>query len=325
MYRFLLSIIVLTFFLSCGGTMTIDANQPPTTEDKAIEQLRQAIFSLQGTVAHINAFTENDFSSCSASLPPLEVKICQIAQTATAEQQLLFISQLREMTSMFQNSLYGEDCVDEATVDCPAADSIVSDIAELESDVAINQLDIDAIEVQVAAIAADLATVESDVAALESRLDDFDGSGNSIETVISGVASDLADLESRVTELEDVTVSDKVFQAIALCEDIGVSGPVYESILLSGDGQRITAYIETGNKSGLGLLKEYGDAQGDMYASTTLNTRKCNFKVYENDSILELVVCWNNNNRKASESSIDAECDSTNDFASMTANCTCKP
>ena len=153
-------------------------------------------------------------------------------------------------------------------------------------------------------------------------MDDFDGSGSSIEVVISGMETDIASLESRVTGLETVVNSNKVFESIALCGDIAASGPLYETILLSGDRTKITAYIQSGGSSGLGLYKQLGDGSGDLFDTTTLNTKKCNFKVYEKTT--ELLVCWDNSNRNSNEVTIDNECDLSGGFATPTANCTCK-
>ena len=300
-------IVIALLLLGCGQKNVVDRRSKP---DPEMDKLRTIVMELQGTVAQIDAFTENDFSDCSSSLPEFEKKICQIAQTATAEQRLEYTAQLADIVKIFQTELYGEDCIDTVEVGCPVTGSI-TDIID-DNDASVSQLQ------------SDVLALQSDMAALEARLDNFNGSGNSVETVISGIESDITAIDARVTALENTINNNTVFKAIAICRDIAASGPIYETVLLNGDRLSITAYIKTGTKSGLGVIKDYNDGNGDLYKTTSLNSKNCKFKIYETISNSDLNICWNNSNRNASEASIDTECDSANDFAAPTANCTCK-
>jgi outer membrane murein-binding lipoprotein Lpp len=304
---FTILVVAALLFVGCGQSRTIDRRTPPNPE---MDKLRTIVMELQGTVAQIDAFTENDFSDCSSNLPEFEKKICQIAQTATAEQRLEYAAQLADMAKIFQTELYGEDCIDTVEVGCPATGSI-TDIID-DNDTSVSQLQ------------SDVLTLQSDIASLEARLDNFNGSGNSVEIVISGIESDVTTIDARVTALENTINNNTVFKAIALCRDIAASGPMYETVLMNGDRLSVTAYIKTGTKSGLGVVKDYNDGEGDLYLTTSLNSKNCKFKIYETTANSDLNICWNNANRNASEASIDTECDSTNDFTSPTADCTCK-
>jgi len=305
-------IFLLILLIGCGTLE--DKQNKRTPRNKEIENLKQVVLQLQGTVAQINAFTASDFSNCTTGLPPFETKICQIAQTSTAEQRVLFASQLSAISKMFQDELYGEDCTNETETGCPVSGSIISEVESLGTDITTFSTDIAALQIQT-------TQLESDLLILEGRLNNFNGSGDSIETVLTSIDNDIVLLESRITDIENSINSDTVFQAVALCGDISSSGPIFETLLLSGDKQSITAYLEDGNDAGLGQLKIVDDGQGDIYLNTTLNTRRCNFKVYEYNS--ELKVCWNNSNRRANESSIDNECDFSGGFVNPTGNCTC--
>jgi len=301
-----LMFFIMIFIGSCGT----EYRNERTPRNPELENLKKTVLQLQGTVAQLDAFTASDFSDCSSRLPPFETKICQIAQTSTAEQRVLFSSQLAQASKIFQNELYGEDCINDTDVGCPISGSITDQIQQVNT----NTISLGALQGQV-------ASLQNDVVLINNRLNNFNGSGQSIELIIEDLATNIANLESRVDVIEDSINSNKVFQSIAVCGDIPSSGPLYEVLLLSGDHSSVTAYLESGSRSGLARLQETGDGQGDLLYSTTLNTRKCNFKIYDLGS--ELRLCWNNSNRLSNENSINNECDSSNNFLNPTANCTC--
>lgn len=306
----LLAYLSLALLISCGSQDSV--NYRKSTE---LHVLKTQVLALQGTVALIDAFSENDFSDCSNALPPFESKICRIAQTATAEQRVIFASQLGDMAKIMQVSLYGEDCTSEAEAGCPVPGSITADIADLVASS-------DDLQNDIAAIQAEVLQLQADIAAINSRLNDFNGSGSSVETVISNLQSDLTAIESRVDAVEAVLDSNVVYKTIFLCSDNSTSGPVFEAILMSGDRQTITAYMQDGSKRGLGKLKEVSDSQGNLFLTTALNTRACNFKIYEASG--ELKVCWSKTSRTINQASLDSLCDSGNNFANPGANCTCE-
>jgi len=273
-----------------------------TPHDSTFDNLRARIIKLEGTIAQIDNFVASDFANCSTGLPAFETKICEIAQTATAEQAIKFTSQLQIMTKNFQERLYGEDCTNTTDAGCPVAGSITAKVA--------------ANEVDIATLQSDVTTLQTDVNTLEGRLDNFDGTGNSIETVITNIKSDIAGLETRIENIEDTLASGDVYKTAFICGDIVESGPVYEAVLITGDDMKMVAYVSNGGTSGLGVFAEAG-VTGDYYGETDLNTKSCTFKVYDNVSSIKL--CWDNSDRKATEIEIDAACDVT----PQTADCTC--
>jgi hypothetical protein len=311
--KMLRMLLILGILVSCGTERRNERSQV----NPEIQRLKNQVFELQGSVAQIDAFTASDFSNCTTGLPAFETKICQIAQTATAEQRVLFSSQLAETTKIFQNELYGEDCINTTEPGCPVVGSILSDIQQVSTNTSNIQENAD----DIIQLQSDMLILQSDISTLEGRLDNFNGTGSSIEVVIDTIQSDLNTLSGRVDVLEDSINSDRVYQSVPICGDIVDSGPLYEVILLSGDKTTITGYIQAGGRSGLGLIKETNDGQGDIYARTTLNTRRCGFNIY--DLTTELKICWANHDRRSSSSDIDMECDEANGFANPTANCTC--
>ena len=288
--------VTLVMLLSCG---TVQTNKRVAT-NAGVERLRQQVFELAGTIAQINSFIASDFANCSTGLPAFEQKICEIAQTATAEQRVQFAGQLQTMVKTFQDELYGDDCINTVDVGCPVADSITDRLATLTSDF------VD--------LANDVAAMSTDLWNMQSRLDDFNGSGNSIEIVIGGLEADIAALEAAVTEGD-------IYQTHFVCHDNANVGPIYEPVLFTGDQQKLYAYINTTTKNGMGVVAEAG-VSGDQFLTTEAATRDCNFKVY--DLIVSLKLCWRNDDRNASSGDVDTECDSAGGFANPTSNCTCE-
>lgn len=330
MKKFAQLLMVLFMTVSCGTEKIDELNDKYFTErhngrtmvlkNDQIAELRAQIFNLIGTIANLVAYSASDFSDCTTGLPADMVKACQISQTANAERMVSYTSAIQSVLKAYSDELYGVDCADTVEVGCPVAGSIMDQLASVSSFAG----DIATLQVDVATLQSDVTDLQNDVNGLLTRLDNFDGSGSSIEVIVSGIESDLSALESRVDNLEVAVNSDVVFKNIAICSDIVNSGPTYETILLSGDRQSITAYIETGGQAGLGLIKTYGDVNGDMNLRTTLNNRDCNFKLYEDTAASELLVCWRNTNRNSSYAQIDTACDFAGGFASPTAACTCE-
>lgn len=309
-------VLILILIVACGT----ERRNYRTNRDSEVQQLKQMVLELQGTVAQIDAFTANDFSDCRSGLPAFEQKICQIAQTATAEQQVIFTGQLQEITKIFQTELFGDDCIDAVEVGCPVAGSVLERIETVETNM-IDPTIVADIQADIAQLQLDVSQLQGDLATLENRLNNFNGTGNSIEVVISGIESDISALESRVSDLEAAINDGDIYQTIMLCEDNAASGPVFEPVLMTGNLLEIYAYMRaSNNKVGMGVLAEAG-ASGDQYLTTSGNTKKCKFKIY--DLTTELKICWVNNDRKATTGEIDTECDSAGGFVSPTANCTC--
>lgn len=282
--------ILLVLFVGCarggGQEEVVHVNSPDNSE------LQAQIYDLQQMVAILGTFIQEPFKSCSdKNQSPLEEKLCKMIGKLDSVQLDSFMIELSEMVTVFNNALYGEGCTSAETAGCPGVGSISYRAAKAD----INEIEISDLKVAIAAI-------ESEINALDLRV---------------------GDLETRIAQIEDLLNGYVVFEAIPICHDIPDSGPVYESLLLSGDEQTITAYFQYGNKKGLGLFKKFGDGQGDVYYQTTLNTAECRFKIYEDQTLDKLRICWNNNDRLASTGEIDSACDLVGDFANPTEYCTC--
>lgn len=315
MKRFILAISMI--MAACGSE---NHNHYHKEKNDDVEKLKSQVLALIGTIDQIENFTASDFSTCSGSLPPFETKICQIAQTATAEQSVLFASQLQEFVKVMQTSLYGADCRETVEAGCPASGSVLHTLDAIETAVNDAVADVADMQADITALQADVAALQASVASLNSRLNDFNGSGDSIETVVSGIETTIAAMESRIDAIEDTLDSASLYKTVLVCGDIVESGPIYEAFLITGDDTKVIGYIQDSNKHrGLGVVAAAG--AGDVFMSAQLNTRPCNFKIYDLTTTVKL--CWNNSNRNSSRVNIDTACDSANNFASPKANCTC--
>jgi len=291
-----------------------------------IEWLKSQISYLIGTVGTLDEFIKTDFATCSDNLATFEKKICQIAQAASAEEQVLFIDQVGELNKVFQNELFGEDCIDNVEVGCPVAGSVLSEITILDQRITTiegnnNNASISDLQDQIDALTLIVTSIQADIAALDTRLTAAENGIISINTLITDIQTAITDLETRVTDIESsLSAHSDMYHIIKVCGDIAASGPIYEAILANNTHTTFVGYTATPSSKGLHVLAEAG-ITGDLYLRTTVNTRLCKFKVY--DLTTELKMCWNNQNRRASENSIDTECDAANDIANPTANCTC--
>lgn len=302
--------ILCIVVVSCS-TQHIDTRSKKS--DTELDKLKAQVLDLQGTVTQINNFVASDFTNCSTGLPDFETKICQIAQTATAEQQVIFSGQLQQVVKIFQTEIYGDDCINSVDPGCPVAGSILAEIDANDSQVSQNTNDI-------AQLQADVLQLQADLASINSRLNDFNGSGSSIEVVISGIEADILALESRIEAIEQIVNNGDVYRTYFICGDISNSGPVYEPILGTGDQLKFYGYINTGSQNGMGEIAEAG-MSGDQYLETESNTKKCKFKIY--DLTTSLKLCWKNTDRSANSAAIDTSCDSNNSFANPLVSCTC--
>jgi hypothetical protein len=79
---------------------------------------------------------------------------------------------------------------------------------------------------------------------------------------------------------------------------------VFETALITGDKVSIFAYVKTGSTEGLGLVFTAGNA--NVGRNTSLNTRTCRVKFYNNPTNTKVQVCWIKTNRSATDAQIDA-------------------
>jgi len=179
-------ILLLLWAFACGDeyndSITITRPQveqePKTvikTEAEQIEWLKSQISYLIGTVGTLDEFIKTDFATCSDNLATFEKKICQIAQAASAEEQVLFIDQVGELNKVFQNELFGEDCIDNVEVGCPVAGSVLSEITILDQRITTiegnnNNASISDLQDQIDALTLIVTSIQADIAALDTRL-----------------------------------------------------------------------------------------------------------------------------------------------------------
>ena len=312
-------ILLLTLFsvtcVSCGKPEKVNKRtNRHSPQQEELERLKKEVLALQGTIAQIDAFVANDFADCSNGLPPFETKICQISQTATAQERILYTQQLGEVAKVFQDEIYGEDCINAVDAGCPVANSMTSDIDNIQADILSNNSDITQVIADIATLNSGVSTLQSEIAAIDTRL-------TSAESAITALENAQTSILSRLDDLEEVVANGDIFKTYQICSDIVDSGPIYEAVLMSGDKSFITAFITTGTRNGLGILRAANDGNGDTHHTTRVNTKRCKFNIY--DDTTELKICWNNDDRNATQVEINTECDSANSFANPTSNCTC--
>jgi uncharacterized coiled-coil protein SlyX len=320
--------LVILFAISCGSSK-VTFREKRNTYQEDLDRLKNEVYGMVGTINQINSFVANDFADCDNGLPPFETKMCQIAQTAVAEQLVIFTSQLRDFTKIMQTTLYGEDCREIVESGCPAPGSIIYSLTELEdrvttleSQVEVLTSDVATLETEIVSLQATVTTMQGDITSLTNRLNNFNGSGQSIEVVINNMETLLSSLDSRLDDIEDQLAGGDVYKIVTICSNIVNSGPIYEALLVTGDNKKVVAYLEAGNSAqrGLAMIAEAG-VSGHQYLQTTLNTATCKFKIYDLGS--QARVCWDKTNRNASQANIDSKCDASNGLANPSADCTC--
>jgi len=310
-YACILAIVMLVTCVGCGSTIEYD-NKRSAPENSEFEKLKETVLQLQGTLAQITSFVASDFSSCSISLPPFQTMMCQIAQTANAEQQVLFIGQMQEIAKIFQNELYGTDCLNTTDPGCPVVGSITARVIAAEANITTAQSNITSLLASVASLNASMAT-------LTARLNNFNGSGSSVETIITGIQSDIATLDSRLDSLEQTVNNGDIYKTYLICGNIPSSGPAYEPILITGDNTIAVAYVVSGTSNGMGEVAKAG-VTGSQYLTTRANSANCKFKIYDRTTSIKL--CWKNTDRNATAGAIDTACNAPT-FANPLATCTC--
>lgn len=309
MKAFIQILISLLFLVGCDkvekrrvvGPM---ASDKATSTSEELDSLKQRVKALELFASTYTAGVDNVFSDCNSLSVPLEKKICQVAQTATATQQMETKAQLATIAKEFQITLYGDNCTSEVAAGCPVAGSLIARITSAESDLSTAKSDISTIQGDITAMKILEGSLTTRVTALENRFDTFNGTASSIETIITGIQTDVGTLQTDVAAIQGVIVASKVLNQYLICGDNSVSGPVFELILISGDKTKAYGSIKNGLWYGLGLFFSAGNA--NLFTTTHLNTRACNFKMYNNVGNTKIQACWINSNRSATAAQIDA-------------------
>lgn len=300
-----IGILIGALLLSACG---MQANPTVVNRDsemqKQIDELNTKVKSLSLIADAFTSGIPNVYGDCSTLSAGTEKTICQIANTASAMADLQAKTQLSQMGKQFQNALFGEDCTDDVSAGCPVAGSIKAQIAATQTTLASHTASIASMQSSITTINTSLSTLSSKVDALKTRLDSFNGTADSIEVIITGINSDIATLKTQVATITAAVDVSKLLTPLSLCGDNSSSGPLFETILMSGDHVKLYGYIKTGTADGLGLFFTAGDA--NKYMATSLNTKRCYFKVYNNAANTKVQVCWIKTDRSATEAQIDA-------------------
>jgi hypothetical protein len=213
-------------------------------------------------------------------------------------------SQLAEMSKNFQVALFGEDCIDSVELGCPIVGSIAAKLAVDEAAIASNTASISDIQSSLTATSSALSALSGRVAALETRLNNFNGSGQTIESLIADMQSDIVTLEGQVADIQGIIGASRTLEVVTLCGDNATSGPIFEIVLMSGDKTSAYGRVKTGSNEGLGLFFSAGST--DTLFVTTLNSKSCRYKMYNNPTKTKIQACWVKTNRSATEAQIDA-------------------
>jgi len=155
--------VLLVLAFGCGSDYKDrrGTNSPPSE----LQVLKNKVFNLEASISTITNFVAGDFRDCSSGLPPFETKICQIAQTASAEQLIKIQGELAVIITEHQERLYGAGCETAEAAGCPIAGSIMAELGSTTGDIATLQ--------------ADVAALQADYTALDTRVSD-------IEALVSG-------------------------------------------------------------------------------------------------------------------------------------------
>lgn len=321
--RFLLGFIVFAIIsLSCTSQddeRVIYRQQPNPAEkqdvDKQLAELNSRIKALELFASSYTSGAPAAFSDCNALTSASEKKICQIATSVSDASSLEIKSSLATAAKGFQETLYGADCLNAVDAGCPVAGSILSDLAAAKANIATNSADISSIKTSITALQTSVTGLTTRMTAIENRFNAFNGTSQSIETIVTGIKSDISALQSDVAELKGVIAPSRTVNKFLLCGDNADSGPIFEIILISGDKTEAYGTVKTGTWYGTALFFKAGDT--NLFTSTHLNSKACNFKMYNDATNTKIQACWVKTNRSANAAQIDA--------ARTAATATCTP
>jgi outer membrane murein-binding lipoprotein Lpp len=269
-----------------------------------IEDLRIQIEEIRLIADDFTEGIDSEFTDCSVVTNAVEKKICQIAQTFNTQQQLEIKSQLGTMAKELQKALFGEDCINTTDVGCPVVNSIAAKLTQLELGVAANKTDIASIKTRVSTLETNISGLTDRIAALESRFSNFNGSGQTVEAFVGVIKSDVTTLQTQVASIQSVLSSGRILNAYSLCGDNPDSGPIYEMIAITGDKATAYGYVRTSSREGLGSFFKAGNT--NTFYTTSINSKNCNFKMYNDPTSTKVQACWISSNRRATSAQIDA-------------------
>jgi hypothetical protein len=299
---FLLTLAVV----GCGSTE--ETHRTIYTEDQTTKQqikdLKEKVDQLSLLTDSFTSGITNPFEDCATVTNAMERKICEIAQTFNASNQLEMTTQLGLAAKEFQKALFGEDCVNNTDPGCPVSGSVTSRLSAAETALANNSASISAIQSTLTTVSNNVDSLLTRVTALESRLNNFNGSGQTAEVFVAAIRSDVTALQTTVASIQGLLSSDRILKTYSLCGDNISSGPIYELIAITGDKTKAYGYVKTGTAEGMGMFFKAGDA--NKFASTHINSKTCNFKMYNDTTNTKIQACWISTNRSATAAQIDA-------------------
>jgi CII-binding regulator of phage lambda lysogenization HflD len=312
MYRLLFFIVLL---VSCGADRETKNTRGEYQLANRLQQLQQQVDDLSLLASSFTEGINSTFSDCDTVSNVLEKKMCQIAQTFNVQQQLEIKSQLGTMAKEFQKALFGEDCINTTDAGCPIVGSIADKISGLETTIASHTTSIASIQSTLSSLETSVSMLNGRVTVLENRFSNFNGSGQTIEVFVSAIKTDVTTLQTQVAAMQAILANNRLLSMYSICGDNPDSGPIYEAIAITGDKTTAYGYVRKGNKEGMGSFFKAGDA--NAYLTTSINSKTCKFKMYNDPTATKIQACWLNNNRSATAAQIDA--------ARTAATATCTP
>ena len=307
--------VILTFSMTgCGAQ---EDHRTVATDQSTAQQIKDLKDKVDQLALIADTFTSgitNPFENCTTVTNAMERKICEIAQTFNASNQLEMKTQLGLAAKEFQKALFGEDCVNGTDPGCPVSGSVTSRLSAAETALTNNTASISAIQSTLTTVQSNVSALTTRVTAIEGRLNNFNGSGQTAEVFVAAIKTDVTALQATVTSIQGLLTSDRILKTYALCGDNTDSGPVYELVAITGDKTKAYGYVKTGTAQGMGMFFKAGDT--NKFASTSINSKTCNFKMYNDPTNTKIQACWIKTNRSATAAQIDAARTAT------TATCT---
>lgn len=327
----LITIIVTLSLVRCGEHVdeAVSPNRGGDTRTSQVDEVRGQVAYLQEVIGSLGS--ADNYTTCNATnLSQLEVTICQISQSATAEDRVEFVSQLGNLSKLLQVSLYGTDCAPDDTnaflPGCPLASSILGQVNSHTTSIASLNTTVSSLSTSVTSLLTRMTTAESNISTLQGNVTSINSQISGINTSISSINTQISTINTTISSLQTTVHGSDLYKAVQLCANTTpTTGPLFEVDLLTSTHSYILAYVSSGGGKGLGIVRNGTDAS--LYTTTSLNTLACKVMIYThlNPGANQLNVCWHNTNRSATQVQINAVCDPNNDgqITDKTSACTC--